>query len=214
MRLRREARKDSLRPSMSVQRQAKRLSEIEYLALERRASSKSEFFNGEVWAMAGGSPMHSLIAANLISVFRTALLPRGCYTFTSDLRVKVEMTGLHTYPDVSVVCGELRFADGDQDTLVNPTLLVEVLSEGTEAYDRGEKFEHYRRISSLQAYLLVSQRKPSVELFVRSQEGQWLFWDSADLDASLEIPPLEIALPLREVFAGVTFPMGSAQGIR
>jgi Uma2 family endonuclease len=191
---------------MTAQTQPNRLTEAEYLALERTAPFKSEFLGGEIFAMAGGSPMHSLIGANLIAVLRTALLPRGCFTFTSDLRVKVEMTGLNTYPDVSVVCGELRFADAERDTLVNPTLLAEVLSEATEAYDRGEKFKHYRRIASLQAYLLVSQRKPGVELFVRSEEGQWLLREASGIDSSLEIPPLQIKLPLQDVFAGVTFP--------
>ncbi|MBI2949613.1 MAG: Uma2 family endonuclease [Verrucomicrobia bacterium] len=190
---------------MTPQAQTTRLTEAEYLAQERGAPFKSEFHDGEMFAMAGGSPMHSLIAANLIAAFHRALRGRGCLTFTSDLRVKVEMTGLNTYPDVSVVCGELRFADAEQDTLVNPTLVAEVLSDATEGYDRGEKFEHYRRIATLQAYLLASQRKPRLELFLKSEDGQWLLREAAGLEASLEIPPLNINLPLGEVFANVTF---------
>jgi Uma2 family endonuclease len=129
------------------------------------------------------------------------------------LRIKVEMTGLNTYPDVSVVCGEMRFAGAEEDTLVNPTLLAEVLSDSTEGYDRGEKFEHYRRISSLRAYLLVGQRKPRVELFLRGEESQWLLREAAGLEASLEIPPLEVTLPLREIFANVKFPPGQLRSI-
>ena len=188
-----------------LQTQAARLTEAEYLEIERAAPFRSEFFKGEMFAMAGGTPMHSLIGANLIAMLRDKTANRGCLTFTSDLRVKVEMTGLNTYPDVSVVCGELRFADAEQDTLVDPTLLVEVLSDATEGYDRGEKFEQYRRIASLQAYLLASQRKPRLELFLRGEEGHWVLQEAAGLEASLEIPPLGIALPLQEVFANVKF---------
>src|SRR5687768_15897097 len=156
---------------MTPRSQTMRLTEAEYLARERKAHFKSEFYNGELYAMAGGSPMHSLIAANLITTLTNALKGRGCLTFTSDLRVKVEMTGLNTYPDVSVVCGELRFADAEEDTLVNPTLVAEVLSDATEGYDRGEKFEHYRRIPSLEACLLANQRKPALDLFLRGKDG-------------------------------------------
>ena len=183
-----------------------RLSEAGYLAIERAAVFRSEFFDGEMFAMAGGSPTHSLIAANLIRALGNRVQGRGCLTFTSDLRVKVEDSGLYTYPDVSVACGELRFADAEQDTLVNPTLLAEVLSDATEAYDRGEKFGHYRRITSLQAYLLVSQRQPRVELFLRGEADQWLLRAAEGTDASIEIPPLGIALPLNEIFASAQFP--------
>lgn len=191
---------------MTPQLHPPRMTEAEYLAIERPALFKSEFHDGEMFAMAGGSPMHSLIAANLIALLNHRLKGRGCLTFTSDLRVKVEMTGLNTYPDVSVACGEMRFADGEEDTLVNPTLLAEVLSDATESYDRGDKFEHYRRIPSLQAYLLVSQRKPALELFLRGSSGQWTLHEAAGLEATLEIPPLHLTLPLQEVFANITFP--------
>ena len=186
------------------------MTEAEYLAIERPALFKSEFHDGEMFAMAGGSPMHSLIAANVIRALGNRLAGRGCLTFTSDLRVKVEMTGLNTYPDVSVACGEMRFADGEEDTLVNPTLLAEVLSDATESYDRGDKFEHYRRIPSLQAFLLVSQRKPALELFLRGSSGQWTLHEAAGLEAMLEIPPLQLTLPLQEVFANITFPPAAA----
>ena len=191
---------------MQVARSTNRLSAAGYLAIERAAAFKSEFYDGEMFAMAGGSPTHSLIAGNLIRALGNRLEGRGRRTFTSDLRVKIEDSGLYTYPDVSVACGELRFADAEQDTLVNPKLLAEVLSDTTEAYDRGEKFGHYRRLASLQAYLLVSQRHPRVELFWRGEAGQWLLDEAGGLDASIAIPPLDISLPLREVFANVKFP--------
>lgn len=197
---------------MTPQLHPPRMTEAEYLAIERAAQFKSEFHDGEMFAMAGGTPTHSLIAANLIALLNHRLKGRGCLTFTSDLRVKVEMTGLNTYPDVSVVCGEMRFADAEEDTLANPTFVAEVLSDATESYDRGEKFEHYRRIPSLQAYLLASQRKPALELFLRGAEGQWTLHEAAGLEAMLEIPPLHLALPLQEVFANVTFPQAAARG--
>ena len=131
---------------MAVAETVRKLTEAEYLALERAAESKSEFFDGEMFAMAGGSPMHALIAANLIRELGMKLKGRPCKPFTSDLRLKVEATGLLTYPDVSVLCGPLQFAADTDDTVVNPTLLIEVLSDSTEAYDRGEKFQHYRQM--------------------------------------------------------------------
>ena len=123
----------------------------------------------------------------------------------TDLRVKVEATGLFTYPDFSVVRAEPRLLDDEMDTLLNPTLLVEVLSDSTEAYDRGKKFEHYRQIPSLQEYLLVSQKEPRIEQFIRQESGFWLLREAAGLEATLELPSLKITLALAEVFAKVEF---------
>ena len=190
---------------MAVAKTVRRLTEEEYLCHDRAANYKSEFFDGEMFAMAGGSPMHSLIAANLIGELRTKLKGRPRKPFTSDLRLKVEATGLDTYPDVSVVCGPLQFAAGTDDTVVNPTLLVEVLSDSTEAYDRGEKFLHYRQMPSLQEYLLVSQRLPRIEQFVRRADGEWTLRIAEGMDATLALPSLEITVALAEVFAGVDF---------
>ena len=190
---------------MGVPEPVHRLTEAEYLDLERLAEFKSEFFNGEVFAMAGGTPMHSLIATNAASEFRTRLKGRTCVAFNADLRLKVEATGLLTYPDLSVICGGLQFADGQEDTVVNPTVLVEVLSDSTEAYDRGKKFEQYRQIPSLREYLLVSQKEPRIEQFIRQEGGQWLWREAAGLPARLALPSLEITLELAEVFAQVEF---------
>jgi len=190
---------------MAVPSTLPRLTEPEYLALERAAPFKSEFFDGEMFARAGNSPMHSLIAANLIGELRTKLKGGPCKLFTSDLRLKVEATGLCTYPDVSVVCGPLQFAAGTDDTVVNPTLLIEVLSDSTEAYDRGEKFQHYRQMPSLKEYLLVSQRLPRIEHFLRRPNEEWALRTAEGKDATLTLPSLEVTIELSEVFAGVDF---------
>ena len=127
--------------------------------------------------------------------------------FDSDLRVKIEATGLSTYPDVTVVCGPRRFAQEDLEALVNPTVIVEVLSDSTEAYDRGKKFENYRQVPSLREYLLVSQKEPRLEQFVRQQNGQWLLHEVAGLENTLLLPSLGITIALSEVFAKVEFPV-------
>ena len=182
-----------------------RLSPQEYLELERKAEFKSEFLDGEMFAMAGGTPQHSLIATNLASEFSSRLKAHTCTAYNADLRIKIEETGLFTYPDLSVICGPLQFAEGTNDTVLNPTLLVEVLSNSTEAYDRGKKFENYRQIPELREYLLVSQKEPRIEQFVRQEKEQWLLLEAAGLEATLALPSLEIKISLAEVFAGVEF---------
>jgi Uma2 family endonuclease len=188
---------------MAVSDPTRRLSESQYLALERAAEFKSEFYDGEMFAMAGGSPRHCLIASNLIRELGNRLRGRPCVVFTSDLRIKVEATGLFTYPDVSVVCGPLKSVPGTDDTLTNPVLLVEVFSDSTEGYDRGKKSEHYRQIPSLREYLLVSQKEPHVELFAR-QENQWVLREVSGLEGTIELPGLEIVLALSEIYANAT----------
>src|SRR5256885_1371748 len=137
---------------MALPRASRRLTEAEYLEIERAAEFKSEFFDGEMFAIAGGTPNHSLIATNLSREFGNRLTNIRCVAYNTDLRIKVDSTGLWTYPDLSVICGPLQYAEGTDDTVVNPTALVEVLSKSTEAYDRGRKFENYRQIATLQEY--------------------------------------------------------------
>ncbi len=149
----------------------------DYLQIERAAENKSEFRDGEIFAMAGGTFAHSAIAANMLRQLGNKLEGRPCVPCTSDLRVKIEMAGAYAYPDVSVVCGERQFEDERRDTLLNPTVIVEILSDSTESYDRGRKFELYRRIPSLREYLLVSQRAPHIEQFIRQPNGGWLLGD-------------------------------------
>ena len=152
----------------------------EYLALERKASCKSEYVNGQIIAMTRASRIHNLIAGNFYRDASQQLRGRPCEAYISDMRVKVRHTGLYTYPDVVVVCGETRFEDVDNDTLLNPTVIVEVLSASTEAYDRGEKFAHYRRLESLQEYVLVAQDKVRMEHYAQ-QGAQWLLSEASAL---------------------------------
>src|SRR5688572_3198032 len=190
---------------MALIESVRRLSEADYVEIERAADFKSEFFDGEMFAMSGGTRWHSLIAANLIREFGNALKNGPCVTFDSNMRVKVEATGLYTYPDVIVACETQRFVDDEMDTLLNPTLLVEVLSDSTEAYDRGKKFEHYRQISSLREILFVSQREPRVEQFIRQNASDWLLRETAGLTNRLSLSSVEAAISLGEIFAKVNF---------
>jgi Uma2 family endonuclease len=190
---------------MAVASPTARLSEAEYLEIERKAEFKSEFYDGEMFAMSGGTRWHSLISANVGRELGVALKGRGCVVFESNMRVKVEATGLYTYPDVSVACEEQRFVDDEVDTLLNPTLVVEVLSESTEKYDRGQKFQHYQLIASLKEYMLVSQHAARVELFVRESGGTWRLHQADGLEAKSTSPTLGVTLELREIFANVTF---------
>ncbi len=145
----------------------------EYLIWERSSPEKHGFYRGEVFAMAGASRAHNLIALNLAAMLRNALLDRPCEAYPSDLRVRVAATGLYTYPDATALCSPPIFEDDAADTLTNPELIVEILSPTTEAYDRGEKFEQYRSIPSFREYLLVAQDKALVEHFVRQEDGTW-----------------------------------------
>jgi Uma2 family endonuclease len=190
---------------MSLLEPSCRLTDGEYLEIERAAEFKSEFFEGEMFAMAGGTPQHSLISANIAGEIGFRLKKSSYTVYNSNLRLKIEATGLFTYPDLSVICGPLQFAEGTKDTVLNPSLLVEVLSNSTEAFDRGKKFEHYRQIPSLQAYLLVSQKEPRIEQFIRQSDGCWMLNEAVGLDATLELPSLQISLPLAEVFDKVEF---------
>jgi Uma2 family endonuclease len=193
---------------MGLPHAASRLSEAEYLEIERAAEFKSEFFDGEIFAMAAGTRAHSLIAANLIGEMRAAFKGGPCVVFDSNLRVKVEASGLVTYPDVIVACEPQRFLDEYHDTLLNPTLLVEVLSEPTEGYDRGKKSEHYRQISSLREYILVSQHEPRLEQFIREPNGDWRLRDVSGLGKELRLASASASIPLSEIFARVQFAPG------
>jgi Uma2 family endonuclease len=146
----------------------------EYLAWERAQPSRHAFYRGEVFAMAGASLQHNRIVGNLLRLLGNALLDRPCEPLPSDMRVKVPATGLYTYPDVTVFCGRAELDDEDQETLLNPRMIVEVLSESTERYDRGEKFENYQSIPSFEEYLLVPQDKARIDHFVKQPDGAWL----------------------------------------
>jgi Uma2 family endonuclease len=182
-----------------------RVSPEAYLAGERASAQKHEYFGGQIFAMAGGSPAHNRIAANLIREIDTRLLGGPCLTYTGDQRVKVSATGLYTYPDVVVVCGEPQFEDGGLDTLLNPALLVEVLSPSTEGYDRGAKFAHYRRLPSLQEYVLVSQDRARVERYARRGDA-WELMECEGLETGLALVTVPGEIPLARVYDRVELP--------
>lgn len=183
----------------------KRYTPEEYLTLERKAEYKSQYYDGKIFAMAGASRRHNLIAVNIASEMRARLRGRPCEVYGSDMRVKVSPTGLYTYPDVVVVCGEPRFEDDHEDTLLNPTLIVEVLSPSTEDYDRGRKFAHYRQIGSLAEYVLVAQEKHHVERFRRQETGEWLLWETDRPDDTVSLASIGSELALVEVYDKVEF---------
>jgi Uma2 family endonuclease len=181
------------------------LTPAEYLAFERQSDVKHEYFRGELFAMAGASRQHVRISVNVTALLAGQLKGRRCELFNSDMRVKVSPTGLYTYPDASVVCGRPRFEDRELDVLLNPTVIVEILSKSTEAYDRGEKFAQYRTLDTLTDYLLVSQDRPLIEGFTRQPDGVWLFTESAGLGAVMPIELTQCRLPLAEVYDRVEF---------
>jgi Uma2 family endonuclease len=177
----------------------------EYLARERLAESKSEYCDGEIFAMAGGSPEHSLISANILRELGQQLFEKPCRVYNSDLKVRATET-TYSYPDVTVVCGEPVFDDPDTDVLLNPTVIVEVLSETTEAWDRAGKFERYRERESLQEYLLVAQDRAHLERYARQPSGEWLLTIVDGLDGSLSLPSIGCQLELARVYHMVEFP--------
>jgi len=177
----------------------------EYLELERGSEVKHEFLDGAVVAMAGGTADHSLLGANVLVSLTNALRGTPCRVFTSDLRVRVPTSGLATYPDATVVCGPRDHHPEDANTATNPTLLVEVLSESTERYDRGEKFRHYRQLASLQTYVLVSQDSVHVEVFERQPDDSWRFVEASGLQSSVHLASLGIDLQLDDLYAGAEF---------
>ena len=146
----------------------------QYLDIERKAEYKSEYYRGEMFAMAGASLAHNTLVANLIGEFHGKLRAGPCRVLPSDMRVRVTSTGLYTYPDVVVVCGEPRVLDNQMDTLLNPSVLVEVLSPSTEDYDRGRKFEQYQSIESLREYLMLASDRVHADLYTRQPDGRWL----------------------------------------
>ena len=179
------------------------LSPEEYLVLERVAKHKSEYFRGEVFAMSGASPSHVLIVANVVAALHGQLRQSLCSVYSTDLRVKVNASGLYTYPDVVVICGEMLFDDERKDTALNPTLLVEVLSDSTKDYDRGEKFEQYRKISTFVEYLLIAQEHCHVEHFVKQPTGDWLLSETNRMTNVLSLPSISCTLNLTDVYEKV-----------
>ena len=183
----------SLRPN-------KRLTPEEYLEIERNSECKSEYLDGEIFAMTGASRKHNLISVNTTVSLYAQLEGRDCEVYASDMRVKVNPTGLYTYPDVVVVCGAPQFEDEHVDTLLNPVVIIEVLSKSTEGYDRGEKFEHYRSIETLAEVLMIAQGKYHVEHYVRQSDNQWLLSETNNLSESINLSSINCILRLADVY--------------
>jgi Uma2 family endonuclease len=181
------------------------VSEAEYLEHERKAEFKSEYLDGEVFAMAGGSPRHAWIVVNTAAELRYRLKDSLCRVSSSDLRLRV--TRLYTYPDVMVVCAEPQFADDQKDTLLNPVLVIEVLSESTGDYDRGRKFQHYRTLPSLKEYLTIAQDEPHVEHWVRQPDNHWVLFEYNGIAETLQLSCVGCDLPLAEVYHKIDWPV-------
>lgn len=188
---------------MSTAASHRRMTREEYLAFEETAEVRHEFYRGEVFAMPGGSSVHSRLKVNLVTLLNSQTLRGKCSTFDSDMRIKVTSTGLYTYPDASVVCDHPRFEDETGRTLLNPRAIFEVLSPSSERYDRGRKFRQYGEIPSLQYYVLVAQDEPRLELFTRQEGALWSIGFSKGLDSVLDLPAIGCVIPLADLYISV-----------
>jgi Uma2 family endonuclease len=177
----------------------------QYLAIERKAEFKSEYYQGEMFAISGAREAHNLIAVNAVASLHQQLRGRPCEAYSNDMRVRVTSEDLYTYPDLIIVCGEPMFLDNSFDTLLNPNVIVEVLSESTEAYDRGQKFKLYRSLDSLTEYLLISSQQVSAELFTRQSDGPWLLNAKSSLEDSLDLQSVDCRLRLADLYEKVAF---------
>jgi len=191
---------------MTMPQRVKRYTPEEYYRLEQEAEGKSDYYDGQIFAMSGGTVPHNRIAINLVHELEARFEKGPCRTHSSDLRLKIAATGLRTYPDVTVYCDEIQLdpEDSSETTAVNPTAIFEVLSKSTEAYDRGFKFDNYREIKSLRAFVLVSQTHPQVEIYERNGDA-WEFRAFKGIDEVLRIPPLKIEIPLARIYRNVEF---------
>ena len=191
----------------------KTFTESEYLELERNADFKSEYYNGEIFAMAGATLIHNKIVSNLIFLFNQFLKDKPCDVYPSDLRLQVEKSGLYTYPDITIVCGKAELLDNKFDTLKNPTVLIEVLSDSTEKYDRGQKFSFYREIPSLKEYILVSSKTMKIEKFKRLEDGNYLYIESNE-HQPFPIDSINMNLNLEDVYNKIDWTLVENKSIR
>jgi Uma2 family endonuclease len=177
----------------------------EYLEQERKAEWRSEYFNGEVFRMSGASRYHALIITNLVRDLSQKLRGRPCNVYSSSLRVRVSPTGLYTYPDVVVTCGEEQFLDESNDTLLNPVLIIEVLSDSTKDYDRGGKFESYRTLTSLEEYLTIAQDKIHIEQWQCQKDRRWLLSEHFDTTVSIALNSIDVELLLPDIYEKIDY---------
>jgi Uma2 family endonuclease len=172
----------------------------DYLASERDAEVRHEYVDGQVFNMVGASAEHNIIVANLTSALVSQLKGYPCLVFSADMKLRIESADACKYPDLMALCGECHFVDGRRDVLQNPSLIIEVLSASTEAYDRGEKFAIYRRISSLCEYVLVSQERKHVELFAKQKDGGWLLTEYSSMEDVVSLTSVHCTLSVREIY--------------
>ena len=189
---------------MQTQEQ-RQISPAEYLAGERKADIRHEYFAGEVFAMAGASREHNQISANIVRLLGNQLLEKPCSVFASDMKVKVKKKAKYSYPDIVVVCEKEEYEDEHNDILLNPIVIIEILSDSTEAYDRGDKFSHYQGIPSFTEYILISQYSFKMELFTRQPDNSWRYMIYQNEEDILLIETIECGLPLAEVYRKVRF---------
>jgi Uma2 family endonuclease len=182
------------------------MTQEQYLEIERKAEYKSEYFDGEMFAMQRSNQNHNLINTNLIATLHSQLRKRGCFILASKMRVRVSSTGFYTYPDAVVECGPPQLLDSHNDTLLNPCFIIEVLSPATEAYDRGRKFEHYRKLDSLRQYLLIGQDRRHVDLYTRQQDGSWVLTEAGGEEDILELFSIDCRIAMTEIYEDVEFP--------
>ena len=195
---------------MSLPRTLSYFSPEEYLAFERGTDARHEYLDGHVYAMAGESIEHSRICVNVAGELRARLKGRPCEVLSPNMKVVTSPSGLFSYPDVVVICGEPQFYDERRDILTNPTVVFEVLSPSTEAYDRGEKFLRYRtHIETLREYTLVSQHRPLVEHYVRQPDGSWSYSSAGSLAEAVALVSIDCSLPLSEIYDRIVFPAGA-----
>lgn len=187
-------------PSLAQPQPVARLSPEEYLAFERASHTRHEYVNGEVYAMGGASLRHATIVSNIAGSLSAQLRGGACRVLVTDMRVKVSRAGDYVYPDVVAVCGVPALEDSQFDTLLNPVLIVEVLSPSTKNYDRGEKWEKYRQIASLRDYIVVAQDRVHVERYTRQGEGFWLLSEESELSATLQLDSIGCTLALRDIY--------------
>ncbi|SLM31186.1 conserved hypothetical protein [Desulfamplus magnetovallimortis] len=196
---------------MNAQPQEKPLMNMgEYLELERNSKIKHEYFNGEIFAMVGAKKNHILIGANLTAELRNRFKAKNstCKVLPNDMRVKIDndkgYTG-YTYPDIAITCGSIEFEDNEFDTLTNPIVIIEILSDSTEAFDRGDKFAYYRGIPTLKEYILVSQKRCRIEKFVRENDGLWSLFLYEEIKQTMKIDSIDCELPLSEIYWEIEF---------
>lgn len=193
---------------MALPQAKKRYTPSEYYALERAAAYKSDYYDGEIFDMSGGTSTHSQISANLLIAIGIRLRGKPCTPYESNMRLKIDATGLRTYPDASVYCAQLQYdpEDPENTTAMNPTVVFEVLSPSTESYDRRFKAQHYRKVESLRAYAFVAQDQAYVEVYERQSDGSWSFRDASGVEGVARLDAIGVELPLAELYDRVQLP--------